>query len=124
VANKVKGYYSGNHVLVGGDFNTTPGNAAMNKMYNASYSPAGTGIFAEADLPSGNRNSGFDISTTNEWTSCGGQHYGCGGSQFFTPNAKIDYIFLGNGDWSNYSADATYATHSDHKPLWATATLH
>jgi endonuclease/exonuclease/phosphatase family metal-dependent hydrolase len=124
VASKVRGYYNGNHVLLGGDFNTKPGTSAMNPLYNNSYSPAGSGFMAEADLPyQGNRNSGSDGSSTNEYTSCGGQHTGCGGSNLYSANAKIDYIFLGNGDWSNYSADSTSAPHSDHKPLWATATL-
>jgi endonuclease/exonuclease/phosphatase family metal-dependent hydrolase len=124
VATKMQGFYSGHHVIIGGDLNTTPGTSAMSKMYDSHNSPAGTGIFAEADLPyNGNRNSGSDGSTYNEYTSCGGQHYGCGGAQFWSATNKIDYIFLGSGDWTNYSADSTSATHSDHKPLWATATL-
>jgi endonuclease/exonuclease/phosphatase family metal-dependent hydrolase len=124
VASKVKGYNSANNIMLGGDFNAKPGSSAMNPLYNSAYSPAGSGFLAEADLPyAGNRNSGSDGSSVNEYTSCGGQHYGCGGSQFYSANAKIDFIFLGDGDWSDYSADSTYATHSDHKPLWATAKL-
>lgn len=123
VASKVGNYYAQNHLLVGGDFNTPSASSAMNSLYNPYYSPAGTGIFAEADLPyQGNRHNGSDISTINEFTVCGGHRYPCGGG-YGPATAKIDDIFLSDGDWSNYSADATFAKHSDHKPLWATATL-
>jgi endonuclease/exonuclease/phosphatase family metal-dependent hydrolase len=124
VASKARGYYSGNHVLLAGDFNTKPGTSAMNPVYNTTYSPAGTGFMAEADLPyAGNRNTARTAPPPTNTRPAVARTTEAGGSQFYSANAKIDYVFLSNGDWSNYSADSTYATRSDHKPLWATATL-
>ena len=45
-----------------------------------------------------------------------------GGWYSWLPQAKIDFIFLSRYDFSGYSADATFASRSDHTPLWAWAT--
>jgi endonuclease/exonuclease/phosphatase (EEP) superfamily protein YafD len=103
VASRVNPYFSTSGVLVGGDFNTDPWNSRMNPMYSSCYS-GGTGIFYEADSSGCSRT--IQNSTYNETTS---------GSR------KIDYVFLSGSDWSSRSADATYALHSDHDPLWAMA---
>jgi endonuclease/exonuclease/phosphatase family metal-dependent hydrolase len=125
VANRASGYYSGNHVVVGGDFNVTPGSSYISPMYASWYSPSGSGIFNEADAPSSySRSGGCAGCSTNEYTVCGGQHYSCGYGQTYTPTSKIDYIFLGGGDFASYSADATYALHSDHTPLWGTTSMY
>jgi endonuclease/exonuclease/phosphatase family metal-dependent hydrolase len=109
VADHVRPLWTGNHVMVGGDFNVTPKAWQINPMYETYYSPAGTGIFNEADAPSSfNRNTDGTETSNNESTD---------GSK------KIDYIFLSRFDFTNYSADATYALHSDHDPLWAVVTF-
>lgn len=101
VANQAHSFWSGHKVLVMGDFNVTPWNSAISPMYNTA---GGTGIFYEADEPpSGSRT--YIGSDYNEVT-CGGK--------------KIDYVFLSEYDfYSNYWGDATYASNSDHAPLWA-----
>jgi endonuclease/exonuclease/phosphatase (EEP) superfamily protein YafD len=78
VASKARSYYAGNHVPVGGDFNVVPAHPFMNPMYNSHYLPAGSGVFAEADLPyQGDHHSSCDGCSVNEFTSCGGQHIPC-----------------------------------------------
>lgn len=121
LASRAAVYNASNRVLIGGDFNAKPGAAELNALYNNAYVPAGHGSFAEADLSyRGNR---FDSNNgQNEQTSCGGQKPGCGVNPLPLVTAKIDYVFLANGDWSGYSADATQSTKSDHKLLWASAT--
>jgi endonuclease/exonuclease/phosphatase family metal-dependent hydrolase len=124
VVKKAKSYNAGNRVVVGGDFNAYPYSDDMDVMYNGAYSPSGTGPFAEADLPyRGDRNSGYEGSAYNEYTSCGDQDPVCDGTFGDHANRKIDYIFLANGDWANYGADATKSTSSDHMLLWAWANI-
>jgi endonuclease/exonuclease/phosphatase family metal-dependent hydrolase len=123
VARITSGYWSGNHVMVGGDFNVDPDSPKLNPMYHTSYTnPTGTGIFNEADSFPSHTRAGANA-TYQEYTSCGGHHTGCGGNQAWLPQDKIDYVFFSDLDFYSYSADATYATHSDHAPLWATATM-
>ena len=101
----------------------------MSPMYGSWYTgPAGTGIFWELDSPSSNSRGGGGIaSSTNEWTFCFGvmgNGSPCGWqAAYWNPSRKIDYIFASNLDFSNRSADATYALHSDHTPLWGSLTL-
>ena len=127
VADKAKSYNAENRVVVGGDFNAKPHTGEMDVMYNTTYSPAGTGTFAEVDLPyRGDRASGGGGSEFNEYTSCPKLpklHLVCNGTRFHSPNKKFDYIFLANGDWANYHADATKSTSSDHMLLWAWASI-
>jgi endonuclease/exonuclease/phosphatase family metal-dependent hydrolase len=88
-------------VVVGGDFNARPGDPAMTAMADG---------FVEADA-------GEDAFT-------GGCSRGaCGtGPGYAHPTRKIDYVFLSRGDFTAVSARVTSAPHSDHAPLWATAT--
>ncbi|MEV4412996.1 endonuclease/exonuclease/phosphatase family protein [Catellatospora sp. NPDC049609] len=112
VSDYVEPLWSGNHVMVGGDFNVTPKSSRINPMYSNQYSPAGNGIFNEADRPTTwSRNTDGCACATNEYTT----------DSVLTPQ-KIDYIFLSRYDFENYTADATTSSYSDHQPLWATVT--
>lgn len=115
VASRTRSLYRGHKVLVGGDLNTTPGSSALNPMYDSAYWH-GTGVFEEADATNHRRSGGGPDSTYNEFTSCGSMP--CGPS-----NRKIDYVFMSRYDFTNRSADATNAAHSDHALLWAWAAL-
>jgi endonuclease/exonuclease/phosphatase family metal-dependent hydrolase len=109
VADYLRPLWSDNHIMVGGDFNVTPKASQINPMYETYYSPAGTGIFNEADAPASfNRNTQGTKTAYNESTD---------GSN------KIDYIFLSRFDFTNYSGEATKAPHSDHDALWAVVTF-
>lgn len=122
VTSRARGYWSGHKVLVGGDFNVTPGSSALNPMYSASYS-GGTGVFNEADSANLSRGGGDVGSSYNEYTG-GCVSYPCGWqAAYWHPTRKIDYMFLSRYDFASYSADGTYAPHSDHIPLWVTATI-
>ncbi len=89
-------------VVVGGDFNATPGRPALDPM------DAG---FVEADA-------------ADDAFTGGCARAGCGdGPGYAHPTRKIDYVFLSRGDFTGVSALVSSAPHSDHTPLWATATL-
>lgn len=103
VAHHAGGYRAGAAVVVGGDFNTTPGRPALAAM------DAG---FVEADAAHDAFTGGCSRA------GCGG-----GGPGYAHPTRKIDYVFLSRGDFTGISALVTSASHSDHAPLWATATL-
>ncbi len=102
VADHVGAFRAGAAAVVGGDFNTTPGRPALDPM------EAG---FVEADAA--------DDAFTG---GCSRAH--CGAAPGYAhPTRKIDYVFLARGDFTGVSAAVTSAPHSDHTPLWATATL-
>jgi endonuclease/exonuclease/phosphatase family metal-dependent hydrolase len=89
-------------VVVGGDFNTTPGGAALHPM---------TAGFVEADA-------------ADDAFTGGCSRDRCGDAPGYArPTHKIDYVFLSRGDFTGISAVVSSAPHSDHTPLWATATL-
>jgi endonuclease/exonuclease/phosphatase family metal-dependent hydrolase len=89
-------------VVVAGDFNATPGRGALDPM------DAG---FVEADA-------------ADDAFTGGCSRARCGdGPGYAHPTRKIDYVFLSRGDFTAVSALVTSAAHSDHTPLWATATL-
>ena len=89
-------------VVVGGDFNTIPGRPALDPM------EAG---FVEADA-------------ADDAFTGGCARARCGdGAGYAHPTRKIDYVFLSRGDFTGVSTQVTSAQHSDHTPLWATATL-
>jgi hypothetical protein len=74
---------------------------------------AGTGHFQEADADGGHSRSMLgaqvDGETINEHTYS--EH-------------KFDYVFLSDGDWASPTAQADGSNpHSDHRALWATASL-
>ena len=102
VAEHADAFRVGAAVVVGGDFNTTPRQPALDRM------EAG---FVEADA-------GDDAFTG------GCSRDRCGDAPGYAhPTRKIDYLFLSRGDFTGISAAVTSAPHSDHRPLWATATL-
>ena len=102
VADHVDAFRAGAAVVVGGDFNTTPARPALDPM------EAG---FVEADAA--------DDAFTG---GCSRTH--CGDAPGYArPTRKIDYVFLSRGDFTGISAVVVSAPHSDHTPLWATATL-
>ena len=121
VADRGREMWSGHHVLIGGDFNVTPGSSTLNPMYSSQY-PNGSGVFSEADAGNFSRGGGGVGSTYNEYTG-GCVSYPCGAGRLWLPTRKIDYIFLSRYDFTGFSADATYALRSDHTPLWAWATF-
>jgi endonuclease/exonuclease/phosphatase family metal-dependent hydrolase len=122
VASRARGFWSGHKVLVGGDFNTTPGASALNPMYSTQYS-GGTGVFNEADSGNFSRGGGGTGSAYNEYTG-GCLHWPCGyRANDWKTQRKIDYVFLSRYDFISYSADASYSLHSDHVPLWASAVI-
>jgi endonuclease/exonuclease/phosphatase family metal-dependent hydrolase len=89
-------------VVVGGDFNTTPDRPALDPM------DAG---FVEADA-------------ADDAFTGGCPRARCGdGPGYAHPTRKIDYVFLSRGRFTGVSAVVTSASHSDHTPLRATATL-
>jgi endonuclease/exonuclease/phosphatase family metal-dependent hydrolase len=95
-------FTDGAAVIVGGDFNTTPGRPALDPM------DAG---FVDADA------------AADAFTG-GCSRARCGdGPGYAQPTRKIDYVFLSRGAFTGVSALVTSAPHSDHTPLWATATL-
>lgn len=102
VAGHVDPFRAGAAVVVGGDFNATPDRRALGAM------EAG---FAEADA-------------AHDAFTGGCSRHRCGdGPGYAHPTRKIDYVFLSRGDFTGISAAVGFAPHSDHTPLWATATL-
>jgi endonuclease/exonuclease/phosphatase family metal-dependent hydrolase len=99
-------------VLVGGDFNTDPADPRLDPLYRA-CGGSGTGRFHEADSSGcavrSPLNQTVHDDVINEDTY--GRH-------------KYDYLFLSEGDWSSFAAQAVDPEGlSDHDPLWATAVL-
>jgi endonuclease/exonuclease/phosphatase family metal-dependent hydrolase len=102
VAEHVDAFRTGAAVVVGGDFNTTPDQPALDPM------DAG---FVEADA-------------ADDAFTGGCPRARCGtGPGYVHPTRKIDYVFLSRGHFTGVSAVVGSAPHSDHTPLWATATL-
>jgi endonuclease/exonuclease/phosphatase family metal-dependent hydrolase len=102
VADHVNAVRAGAAVVVGGDFNTTPGRPALD--------PIEAG-FVEADA------------AHDAFTGGCSRHHCGDGPGYAHPTRKIDYVFLSRGDFTGISAAVASAAHSDHTPLWATATL-
>lgn len=86
-------------VVLGGDFNALPDSAAMTPLY-ARFREVGGGLTGGCSA-----------------ARCGA------GSGLARPTRKIDYVFLSRGDFADPVARTGDAPHSDHVPLWATATL-
>jgi endonuclease/exonuclease/phosphatase family metal-dependent hydrolase len=112
VASILKDLPAGDAVILGGDFNTDPGDPRMNPLYSADYG-SGTGKFHEADAAGDHNRSVLgaqvDGDTINEHTYS---------------DHKFDYVFLSDGDWDSLTAEADGSNpHSDHRALWAAASL-
>lgn len=102
VAEHAGAFRAGAAVVVGGDFNTTPGRPALDPM---------DADFVEADA-------------ADDAFTGGCSRARCGDRPGYAhPTRKIDYVFLSRGDFTGTSELVTSAAHSDHVPLWATATL-
>ncbi len=99
-------------VILGGDFNTDPADPGMNPLYGTDYD-AGAGEFHEADRAGGGSRSMMDSRVDSDILneSTFGSH-------------KFDYVFFSDGNWIPMSAEVDGSNGlSDHKALWATATL-
>jgi endonuclease/exonuclease/phosphatase family metal-dependent hydrolase len=113
VASVLSGLRGLDAVLIGGDFNTDPGDARMDPMYDPCYG-GGAGVFVESD----------SFGCASRYTL--NQHVGGDTlNQATLGNAKFDNVFLSRGDWSSASATVADAAGglSDHRGLWATAVL-
>jgi endonuclease/exonuclease/phosphatase family metal-dependent hydrolase len=113
VAGFVRGLPGGEAIVLGGDFNTDPGDARLNPVYSNRYD-AGTGAFTEADSAASHSRMrmarGSAADGVNETTFA---------------RTKLDYIFLADGHWSTARATVVDAGGglSDHGALLATATV-
>ena len=107
VAGILPGLPGDDPILLGGDFNTDPGDARLNPVYSNRYD-AGTGTFTEADSAGSHSRSGAE--GVNDTTFA--RH-------------KLDYIFLADGHWSAARAAVVDAGRglSDHSALLATTTV-
>jgi endonuclease/exonuclease/phosphatase family metal-dependent hydrolase len=112
VAGHLRGLAGDHPVLLGGDFNTNPADERLDALYRT-CDGSGPGAFHEADSGGcanrSRRNHPVGSDMINQDTY--GRH-------------KYDYVFLSDGGWSSFAAEAADAGgFSDHDWLWATATL-
>jgi endonuclease/exonuclease/phosphatase family metal-dependent hydrolase len=113
VAGYLRGLPGGEAILLGGDFNTDPGDARLDPVYSNRYD-AGTGSFTEADSAASHSRMGT------------GRRPGADGVNETTfAKTKLDYIFLADGHWSAARATVVDAGGglSDHGALLATTTV-
>ena len=96
---------AGRPVVVMGDFNVTPTDDRLDRLYVESLGLGADGVFQEADAGHGE-----------------GRPCRCGESTHDS-GRKLDYIFLSAPQWRWVSADATTSDHSDHDPIHGWATL-
>jgi endonuclease/exonuclease/phosphatase family metal-dependent hydrolase len=100
VSQTARGWATKYPVIVGGDFNSRPGDNDLNAMYLPDYGGGAHGIFREID------------------------NLGARDGEHTHADGKLDYIFFTpNLRWGG--GDATHATdgRSDHDPLWGTLTV-
>jgi endonuclease/exonuclease/phosphatase family metal-dependent hydrolase len=115
VAEIVNGFIdTGLPVLIGGDFNASPGDDVLDALYDHH---GGTGRFREVDETDFAEASFFCRETFED--SC---RSGEGTYPGFLGDRKIDYIFVSE-DFASLDADATTSPVSDHDPLRGTAIL-
>jgi endonuclease/exonuclease/phosphatase family metal-dependent hydrolase len=109
VAGIVRALPGGEPVLLGGDFNTDPGDARLNPVYSTRYQ-SGAGAFTEAD-------SAVSHSRTGAPRRPGAD----GVNETTFAKTKLDYIFLAGGHWSAVRATVVDAGGglSDHNALLA-----
>jgi endonuclease/exonuclease/phosphatase family metal-dependent hydrolase len=120
VAARAREFGRNHRVIIGGDFNVRPTHAYLDPMYASVYRH-GTGIFDEADADVGRhrRTGGGPATTYHAFTSCNGSP--C--PKEFAVRRKFDYIFMSRPGFTQISAAPGNASHSDHRPLWATAKI-
>jgi endonuclease/exonuclease/phosphatase family metal-dependent hydrolase len=98
VSQTARGWATKYPVIVGGDFNSRPGDNDLNSMYLPDYGGGAHGIFREID----------DLGARD-------------GEPTHT-EGKLDHIFFTrNLRWGG--GDATFSRFSDHDPLWGTLTM-
>ncbi len=120
VAARVAAYAVDNAVVLGGDFNLSPPNAALDAVYDSDY-PSGRGTFVEADSGNLKRSGGSATSAYLQWTNCKG---GAGCPSATNPTyRKPDLLFLTARDFTGYSGSVQAASGSDHLVLRADAVL-
>ncbi len=104
VAAILRGLPGHDPLVLAGDFNTVPANPGLDPLYRTCYA-GGTGQFDEA------------ASTGCARTETGDEHT--------WQQHKYDYVFLSGGGFTAVEADASDAVNglSDHRALWATATV-
>ncbi|GAA0591415.1 endonuclease/exonuclease/phosphatase family protein [Kribbella sandramycini] len=101
VADILAGYAAAGHpAFVGGDFNLTPTEDALDVMYRPAYGGGATGAHTEA----------------NGCCSRSGPATGDGG-------AKIDYVFMKAPAFTPNASSVVSTPNSDHKKLWTNMTL-
>jgi endonuclease/exonuclease/phosphatase family metal-dependent hydrolase len=91
-------------VVLMGDFNVTPGDDRLDRIYSSALGGGAFGRFEEVDEYNGST------------TACR-----CGESTL--GSRKIDYIFVSARDFYSADGDATSSSYSDHDPLRGSATL-
>ena len=95
---------NGTPVVLMGDFNVTPNDNRLDRIYHSVLGGGAYGRFEEVDEYYG--------STTR--CRCGESTHG---------SSKIDYIFVSARDFYSADGDATSSSYSDHDPLRGSATL-
>jgi endonuclease/exonuclease/phosphatase family metal-dependent hydrolase len=96
---------SGTPVVLMGDFNVTPTDDRLDRIYHSALGGGGYGRFEEVDQ--------YHVSSTSR-CRCGESTHG---------SSKIDYIFVSARDFYSQSGDATSSSYSDHDPLYGSAIL-
>jgi endonuclease/exonuclease/phosphatase family metal-dependent hydrolase len=105
--------FPGQTILMGGDFNATPGSDVLDAIYDPRYGGDANGRFKEVD------------STNGFLGNCRSGESTAGRDGFFgslSGGNKIDYIFT-TPDVEVHDADSTGSGVSDHDPLWSEVTF-
>lgn len=106
VAGIVNGYAARTPTVVMGDFNVSPTETPLDRLYSDEHGEPAHGLFRECD-------EGHGL----------GPPCRCGEPTQSGPvtDSKIDYIFVSAEHWRAVEADATQSEYSDHDPLrgWA-----
>ncbi|MGH3389155.1 MAG: endonuclease/exonuclease/phosphatase family protein [Actinomadura sp.] len=105
--------YAGQTVLLGGDFNASPGSDSLDGIYDPRYGGGAHGDLKEADSTGGF----LGNCRTGEKT-----HGESGFGPFNFGGSKIDYIFTST-DVEIHDTDATQSADSDHDPVWSDVTF-
>ena len=103
--------YAGYTTFLAGDLNDDPLSAATDDFYHPYYRRGAHGGFKEVDSPCG-----------NDMREFGPFGLYCRSGEPTHGIDKIDYLFVTPTVYVRW-ADATFALHSDHDPLWAGVSL-
>jgi endonuclease/exonuclease/phosphatase family metal-dependent hydrolase len=107
--------------FVGGDLNDDPMSGVTDNFYDTGYGHGAHGEFKEVDSPCGNNIAESEILSFNPPIVIQCRDGESTHGNFFT-REKLDYLFVPPSVFVR-AADATFATHSDHDPLWAWVTV-